>query len=256
MWSFNNNKIYYFQSRHSVIIWKLSLAFFRLTYFAFNFIKVIFVKIQLAFELFLQNRDFYEVSNYRKMLYLRDNNWTLIVLKKNAVQKREKKQKKSNKSVAWKFRAFDFRMSQASGCTKHQDVPGVRIPGVSCLVSGLSRTSRSRLPQIFTGTWFYFFANDKFWNKKDCVFWCKNALLSALFAFSRKSNVVCWWDIIIPRQRDLASQWSNIFDNYQHWLCKHSDSPGCVSTLCSKKPTWLNSCFNKIKFLCAIVIWM
>ena len=45
-----------------------------------------------------------------------------------------------------------------------------------------------------------------------------------------------------------ATQWSNIFKEHQHWLFKHSDSPGIVSTLWCKKATWLNSCFNKIKF--------
>ena len=30
---------------------------------AFDFIKILFAKIQLAFELFLQNKDSYEVSN-------------------------------------------------------------------------------------------------------------------------------------------------------------------------------------------------
>ena len=56
--------------------------------------------------------------------------------------------------------------------------------------------------QILTSIWFYFLENDQFWNKMYCVFWCKIALLSASFVFSRKSNMVCWRDIIIPRQRD------------------------------------------------------
>ena len=37
--------------------------FYRFANFAFDFIKIIFAKIQLAFELFLQNRDSYEVCN-------------------------------------------------------------------------------------------------------------------------------------------------------------------------------------------------
>ena len=37
--------------------------FYRFANLAFDFIKILFAKIQLAFELFLQNRDFYEVSN-------------------------------------------------------------------------------------------------------------------------------------------------------------------------------------------------
>ena len=37
--------------------------FYRFANLAFNFIKILFAKILLAFELFLQNRDSYEVSN-------------------------------------------------------------------------------------------------------------------------------------------------------------------------------------------------
>ena len=41
---------------------------------------------------------------------------------------------------------------------------------------------------------------------------------------------------------------------YQHWLYKHSDSPGFVSTKCCEKATWLNSCFNKNNF-CARLLY-
>ena len=37
--------------------------FYRFANLAFDFSKILFAKIQLAFELFLQNRDSYEVSN-------------------------------------------------------------------------------------------------------------------------------------------------------------------------------------------------
>ena len=37
--------------------------FYRFAYLAFDFIKIIFVKTQLAFGLFLQNRDSYDVCN-------------------------------------------------------------------------------------------------------------------------------------------------------------------------------------------------
>ena len=37
--------------------------FYRFANLAFDFIKILFAKIQLAFELFLQNRYSYEVSN-------------------------------------------------------------------------------------------------------------------------------------------------------------------------------------------------
>ena len=52
------------------------------------------------------------------------------------------------------------------------------------------------------------------------------------------------------------TQWSNIFNKYQHWLHTHSHFLGFASTLWCKKAAWLNSCFNKIKLLCAIVILM
>ena len=71
-------------------------------------------------------------------------------------------------------------------------------------------------------------------------------LLSASFVFSRKSNVVCWQDIIIPRQRNTGG--SNIFNKYQHCLYKHFDSLGYIFNLPTKKTMWLNSCFNKLSF--------
>ena len=37
--------------------------FYRFANLAFDFFKILFAKVQLAFELFLQNRDSYEVSN-------------------------------------------------------------------------------------------------------------------------------------------------------------------------------------------------
>ena len=58
-----NSKVYYFQSWHSVIVWNLSLAFFRFANLAFNCIMVILAKTQLAFELFLKNKDSYKVCN-------------------------------------------------------------------------------------------------------------------------------------------------------------------------------------------------
>ena len=54
-----------------------------------------------------------------------------------------------------------------------------------------------------------------------------------------------------------ATQSSNVFKKHQYWLYKHSHSSGFVSTLCCKRATgWLNSSFNKIKFICAIVTLM
>ena len=69
---------------------------------------------------------------------------------------------------------------------------------------------RSRPPRILAGIWFYLFHFEKWWVLKqmECVFWCEIALLFASFAFCRKCNAVCWRDIIIPRQRERATQWS------------------------------------------------
>ena len=62
----------------------------------------------------------------RKILYLRHNNRTLIILKKKAEPRHnaEKERKKAKRKI------LEFL---ASGCPECQDAPGVRIPEVSCL---------------------------------------------------------------------------------------------------------------------------
>ena len=56
-------------------------------------------------------------------------------------KQKEEKEKKTERKVwsFWRQDVLSVRMSLASGCPWRQDVPGVRIPGVSYLVSGRSR---------------------------------------------------------------------------------------------------------------------
>ena len=75
--------------------------------------------IQLAFELFLQNRDSCEVCNYDSRMF--------IVLRKKVWHGKEKRRKKKKKAEHESLELL------VSGCCV---VLGVRIPGMSCLVSG------------------------------------------------------------------------------------------------------------------------
>ena len=123
------------------------------------------------------------------------------------------------------------------------------------LIHGLIHI-RSQLPQILIGIgfWFYFLENDEFWSKMNCVLGCEIALLSASFMFSRKAMQFADETLSFQDSAIRATQWSNILVNINTDY-KHSDSPGFVSTLCCNQ-MWLNSCFDKIKFLCVIVILM
>ena len=56
----------------------------------------------------------------------------MVEKKSEAAAQREKKKKKRKKAQRESLKLL------ASGCPERQDVPGVRIPGVSCLASGRS----------------------------------------------------------------------------------------------------------------------
>ena len=106
-------------------------AFLQIRKLALDFIKISFTKMQLNFELFLQNKESYEVCNYKKILYLCHNKGTLIDLRKKRSTKKGDKEKKNAERETLEL--------LASGCPECQEIPTARICGVSCLVSGWSR---------------------------------------------------------------------------------------------------------------------
>ena len=106
----------------------------------------------------------------------------------------------------------------------------------------------------------------KFSPISDTTFWKMISFETKWIAFVQNRAAYCLVCILlqkqcsvltrhIPRQHDMGYAIIRTLSiDINPDLYKHSDSSGFVFTLCGKKATWSKSCFNKIKFLCTIII--